>query len=160
MIKRTETKSLVTGKWKKAAIMKPQLTSLIDVMTILLVFLLKSFSVDGNLISVLPEMELAESTSMKSPLSSLNIDVTRDQVLVDGKAVADIEEIKQLDSLMIDNLHAKLIAATESARMISNNGRIVIQCDRSIDFKVLKKIMYTCSKAQLSDFSLLVLERT
>jgi hypothetical protein len=30
---------------------RPQLTSLIDVMTILLVFLIKSFSVDGNLIT-------------------------------------------------------------------------------------------------------------
>jgi biopolymer transport protein ExbD len=71
MKKQTNSKSLVIARNRKMAIIKPQLTSLIDVMTILLVFLLKSFSVEGNLISVSTDMNLAESTSRKAPVGRM-----------------------------------------------------------------------------------------
>jgi biopolymer transport protein ExbD len=159
MLTRTNSKSLVAQRPKAAAIMRPQLTSLIDVMTILLVFLLKSFSVDGNLISVAPDMNLSESTSKKPPVAALNIEVTSKQVAVDGSPVASLAQVRATDSLMIDGLYDKLTEVTKTLRMASNQGRIIIQCDRSVDFSVLKKIMFTCGKANLTDFSLLVLEK-
>jgi biopolymer transport protein ExbD len=159
MRKQTNSKSLVIARNRKMAIMKPQLTSLIDVMTILLVFLLKSFSVEGNLISVSTDMNLAESTSRKAPVPALNLEITPCDVAVDGNPVVTLRDIEKSDSLMIPNLYEKLVEVTGSLRMLSNQGRIIIQCDRSVDFSILKKIMYTCGQAKLSNFSLLVMEK-
>jgi biopolymer transport protein ExbD len=150
---------MLKTKRPSAAIMKPQLTSLIDVMTILLVFLLKSFSADGNLISVSQDINLAESASDKAPETALNIEITPKRVSVDGYPVVALADIEKSDSLMIKDLHRKVVQATESRRMAANGGKIIIQCDKVIDFKVLKKIMYTCGKAKLSRFSLLVAEK-
>jgi biopolymer transport protein ExbD len=159
MQKRSNTKSLLINKGQKSAIMKPQLTSLIDVMTILLVFLLKSFSVDGNLVSISPELELAKSQSKAKPVMALNIEVTPEDVVVDGYKVTSLASVLASDSMMIDDLYAKLREVADSPRMIANNGRIIIQCDKVVDFKILKKIMYTCGKAKFLNFSLLVAEK-
>jgi biopolymer transport protein ExbD len=48
--------------------------------------------------------------------------------------------------------------AAKSTRFLADGSRVIIQCDSAIDFRVLKKVMYTCGKAQFSDFSLLVKE--
>lgn len=160
MVRSKHSKSLVlSGNDRKSAVMKPQLTSLIDVMTILLVFLLKSFSVEGNLISVSPELRLAESSSDKAPVPALNIEVNRQNIVVDGNPIMPISRLEASDSLMIEELYNSLVSVTKSHRMIGNQGRIIIQCDSLIDFKILKKVMYTCGKAELSSFSLLVVEK-
>jgi biopolymer transport protein ExbD len=159
MNKKYNRKSLLIARKHSAAVMKPQLTSLIDVMTILLVFLLKSFSTDGNLISVSRDIDLAESSSKKAPEPALNIEITGEQVNVDGYAVVSLEKVAETDSMLIGELREKLVEAAGSVRMAGNRGRIIIQCDRAVDFKVLKKIMYTCGKSDLSHFSLLVQEK-
>ena len=154
------SKSLVnSGRNPGAAVMKPQLTSLIDVMTILLVFLLKSFSTDGALISVSPEMNLAESISKETPNQTLNVEITAGNIMVDGKAVISVLQIEEMDSMFIEDVYNSLMAVKSKGRLNSETGQIMIQCDRGIDFKILKKVMYTCGKAKLSNFSLLVTEK-
>ena len=36
--------------------------------------------------------------------------------------------------------------------------RIIIQCDKELEFNIVKRVMYTCSKAGFTDFSVLVIE--
>ena len=154
------SKSLVaTNRNPGAAVMKPQLTSLIDVMTILLVFLLKSFSTEGALISVSPDMNLAESTSKESPSQTLNVEITAEDIMVDGKTIVSIRQIEAMDSMFIEDIYNTLLAVKIRGKHTSEAGQIMIQCDRGVDFKILKKVMYTCGKAKLSDFSLLVTEK-
>jgi biopolymer transport protein ExbD len=104
-------------------------------------------------------LSLPASTSKKNPVPALNIEVTPEQVTVDGSPVTTVRQVEEADSLMIDNLYRKLMEVTGSLRMAGNQGRIIIQCDRGVDFRVLKKIMFTCGKANLSNFSLLVMEK-
>ncbi len=157
--KKTAKKSLVRlGGGRNVAVMKPQLTSLIDVMTILLVFLLKSFSVDGNLIQVSPNINLPESTSDKKPVATLNIEVNMDEIAVDGKTVVPMSDIENAGSMMIAPLHRALKHTAAASRFLADGGKVVIQCDSAMDFRVLKKVMYTCGKAKFTHFSLLVRE--
>jgi hypothetical protein len=41
---------------------------------------------------------------------------------------------------------------------ISTVPKVLIQCDREIEFSIVKKVMFSCSKAGFSDFSVLVIQ--
>ncbi len=84
---------------------RPQLTSLIDVMTILLVFLIKSFSVEGNLVTPAPDLELPVSSSVETPKPLPSIEITRSAVMSEGEVIAPISEFAVSDSLLVPPLY-------------------------------------------------------
>jgi len=135
---------------------RPQLTSLVDMLTILLVFLLKSFSVEGDLASAAPGLELAGSTSRERPTPMLNVVLSRTGVEIDGLQVVTIAEVAAVDSLMIPRLHRALGGSVEPIDPPEVEKEVTIQCDRRLEFAIVKKVMFTCAQAGYSDFSLLV----
>ncbi len=160
MKKINSQKSILGGNRKyDGAVIKPQLTSLIDVMTILLVFLLKSFSTDGALISVPKDLSLAESMSKESPEEVLNLEITTEGVRVGGIQIMSKSEVADQDSMMLMPVFNELEKSLEKIPEMKRSGKILIQCDKSTDFKILKKVMYTAGRARLKDFSLLVVQR-
>ncbi len=137
---------------------RPQLTSLIDVMTILLVFLIKSFSVEGHLITPSPDLELPVSTSQKEPKSMLSIEITKTSVLSDGESITEIDDFKDSDSLVIPHLFKWMLLQKSMIGDTARLKEVLIQTDREIEFNVVKRVMYTCSRAGFIDFSVLVLQ--
>lgn len=137
---------------------RPQLTSLIDVMTILLVFLIKSFSVEGNLVTPSRDLELPVSTSEKPPKPMCSIEISKSAVLSEGEIIAEIDDFKNSDSLLIPLLHDWMLFQKAKCVDQKRAKEVIIQSDRDIEFNVVKRVMYTCSKAGFSDFSVLVLE--
>lgn len=137
---------------------RPQLTSLIDVMTILLVFLIKSFSVEGNLVTPSPDLELPVSTAEKTPRPVCNIEITRQAVNTEDGLIAGIDEIMQSDSLMIPTLFDWMILQKSELSDSTAAAEVMIQADKEVEFDIVKRVMFTCSKAGFEDFSVLVLE--
>ncbi len=135
----------------------PQLTSLIDMMTILLVFLLKSFSAEGNLITPSSDLALPVSTSAKMPAPALMIEVTRGNILVDGHVVASMEDVRRTKGLIVAPLYGWLQRLASAMGGEGKAREVMIQCDKDCDFRYMKRVMATCAKASFSDFSLLVL---
>jgi biopolymer transport protein ExbD len=127
------------------------LTSLVDMMTILLVFLLCSFSVDGQIVTPSADLELPPSSSEVPARPAVNVEVTTAGVNYDGRQVATLADLTG-DDLRIDALHAALTASGEAPVAIS------IHCDRRLDFRVLKCVLRTCHEAGCDDLSLLVLQ--
>jgi biopolymer transport protein ExbD len=136
---------------------RPQLTSLVDVMTILLVFLLKSFSVEGNLITPAPDLELPLSTSQKPPRPTCTVEITRTAVVAEGNVLAACETFASSGSLLVpalfDWMSIQRRACADSVRVKD----VLIQADRTVPFNIIKRVMFTCSKAGFSDFSVLVI---
>jgi len=133
---------------------RPQLTSLVDMMVILLVFLLKSFSVEGQLVSASPDLELPRSTAETVAEPELSIEVTTTGINLDGARVAGFPATATMDSLVI----APLYDALMDLAVVTETQPITIQCDRRIDFAVLKRVLFTCNQAEYDDLSLLVLQ--
>lgn len=136
---------------------RPQLTSLIDVMTILLVFLIKSFSVEGNLITPSPDLLLPDSNSKKPPKLLYSIEITKTAVLSEGEKVVEISEFENQDTLLVPQLYHWMLIQREKLSSTATAKEVLIQSDREIAFKIIKKVMFTCSKAGFSEFSVLVL---
>lgn len=137
---------------------RPQLTSLIDVMTILLVFLIKSFSVEGNLITPSVDLVLPISTSKKPPRPVPSIEITKNAVISEGEVIANLRDFAKNDSLLIQNLYDWMIIEKSKIKDFKISREILIQSDKEIEFNIVKRVMFTCSKAGFSDFSVLVLE--
>jgi biopolymer transport protein ExbD len=137
---------------------RPQLTSLIDVMTILLVFLIKSFSVEGHLITPSPDLELPVSTSKKEPKSMYTIEITKTSILSEGELITDIKDFEHNDSLIIPLLFDWMLVQKSKIDDTLRSREVLIQSDREIEFNVVKRVMYTCSRAGFVDFSVLVLQ--
>ncbi len=146
-------KKKFSGASGQSDLIKPQMTSLIDILTLLLVFLIQSFNAEGTLITPSSDLELPLSASKKQPTPSLTIEITRDAVIAEGKQLAVNAAFAASRDLLVPPVEAWL------ARQKSGESKkIIIQCDRETEFNIVKRIMYTCSKAGFADFSVLVIE--
>ena len=143
---------------KNKGVFKPQLTSLIDVMTILLVFLIQSFSVDGNLITQSADLVLPLSSSQKKPRLVTTIEITKDGIISEGLIIAQNKSFSEADSLLIPNLFEYMKGKKAQLSDLQKLGEVMIQSDKENEFSVIKKVMFTCSKAGFKEFSLLVTE--
>jgi biopolymer transport protein ExbD len=134
---------------------RPQLTSLVDVMAIILVFLIKTFSTEGNIITPSSDLELPVSSSVKQPTPRWSIEISRDFILSDGAPIAPATSYARGDSLLIPELLAWL---KDKRRLRADTtSQALIQCDKDIPYAIVKKVMYTCSRAKFTDFSVLVI---
>lgn len=129
---------------------RPPLTSLVDMMVILLVFLLKSFSVDGQLVTPAADLQLPSSSCEVVAEPALGVEVTMAGINLEGVPVASLSD--DASSLLIPELEAAL----RDARGASTARQANVQCDRRVDFAVLKRVLATCSAAGYDDLSLLV----
>jgi biopolymer transport protein ExbD len=135
---------------------RPQLTSLVDVMAIILVFLIKTFSTEGNIITPSTDLELPVSTSVKQPKPQWSIEIARDMVMSEGTVIASTKAFTKRDSLLIPELYKWL--EKKRAQRADSTSQLLLQCDREVPYAIVKKVMYTCSKANFTDFSILVIQ--
>ncbi len=155
--------NLPRGKRRRAPTFTLRLTSMIDMFTILLVFLLKSFSAEGQIMTVAKDLRLPESTAQKPPETASVIVVTRDWILLDGNKVTRTQDVAAAKSVLIKPLHDRLVQLRRLTEKIASlspdmqfTGNIAIQGDKAIPFEVLKKIMYTCGSVGYNNMLLAV----
>ena len=136
---------------------------MIDMFTILLVFLLKSFSAEGQIMSVAPDLRLPESTAQKPPESASIIIITNEWILLDGRQIAQVKNVLAQRTLVIKplsnelkNLRALSEKVAELHTDMGFKGKISIQGDKEIPYQLLKKVMFTCGQLGYNDIMLAV----
>lgn len=143
---------------KKKTHFELKLTSMIDMFTILLVFLLKSYSAEGQIMSVAPDLKLPESTAQKAPQTTSIVAVTQNLVLLDGHQIATVDQVINSSG----NLIPPLLNELQKKRNISERvgelssdigftGKISIQADKELPYLIIKKIMFTCGRVGYND---------
>src|SRR5689334_11337332 len=128
-----------------------QLTSLIDIFTVLLLFLLKSVVVGGTVVTPYPGVKLPPSSAIAPFKESPVVVVARNQIVVDGAAVCPTDRVAQATDLKVPELEAALAAVRQKTETLAERagssrkfeGRLILQADESIPFHVLQKVMYT-----------------
>jgi len=141
-----------------------RLTSMMDIFTSLLLFLLKSFVVDGEAVTPVPGVDLPESRSQDAAQPALVVAVFDDAILVGDEMVASVGASLAGESLWIEGLGERLTAefAKSAALAARRQGesplpRVAIQGDRDIEFAILQRVMYTCNQSGYGDIALAVL---
>ncbi|MDB5106945.1 MAG: hypothetical protein JWP91_4634 [Fibrobacteres bacterium] len=142
---------------------KPQMTSLVDVLTVLVFFLLKNFSTEGDIVTPSKNLELPMSSSKSKPEQMLNIAISAKHILVEGTPVAVVNEEQERPGNDIPGLARFLEEKRKQTEEISEydknvqfSGKLVIQGDRLIPYWLLQKVLATCGNNGYSSFSLAV----
>ncbi len=142
---------------------KMNLTSLMDVFTILVFFLLVN-SGSVEIMEAPRNMVLPESRVEVKPRETIVILVSTDEVLVQGKAVALVADILSGDSSPMDNITARLAELQEniigtSTLAVAASQEVTILADKSVPFIVIKQIMSTCTREGYENVSLAVIQK-
>ena len=139
------------------------MNSMMDMMTIILLFLLKSYSTEGALAS--QSESLALPTSERTQKPKVNVSVASDVILVNEIPLMRTDEISSND-MMITPLQAKLQEYANKERQLEIEAgkefthEVIIQGDKRISFETLFKVMYTCSKTDFYKMRLLTVQST
>jgi biopolymer transport protein ExbD len=139
------------------------LTPLMDVFTILVFFLLFHSS-SGDILDKPKEIELPDSVVETKPRETVVIMVSPEVVLVQGQAVIGTPEL--LDSRIrsvaaiterLKQLERNIIGI--STKAVAEGKEVTILADKTVPFKVLKKIMSTCTGSGYGRISLAVIQK-
>ena len=139
------------------------LVPFIDMMTILVVFLLVHTS-DTEILPNTRNISIPLSIAETKPRPTVVVMVTRDTMYVNGRPVAKIDEVMGSEAPVIEPLRAALREQAdrilvETAREDIVEREVTIMGDKSVPFRVLKRIMATCTDADYGKVSLAVIER-
>lgn len=147
----------------RVKITKMPLTSLMDVFTILVFFLLVN-SGSVEIMEAPKDMALPVSKVETKPRETVVVFVGREEVLVQGKLVALVKDILDEKDGALDPITARL--SELKARVIGNSTAIVadsdevtILADKSVPFAVIKTIMSTCTGEGYEKVSLAVIQQ-
>ena len=139
------------------------LTSLMDVFTILVFFLLANSS-SNEVLSTPKHIKLPDSVVESKPRETVVIMVGPETVLVQGEAVANTPELIENKSENIpeitqrlDHLERNIIGINSQTAIASKE--VTILADKTIPFNVLKKIMTTCTGSGYGWISLAVIQK-
>jgi biopolymer transport protein TolR len=137
--------------------------SLMDIFTILVFFLLVNSS-DVEILPSVKSVKLPESVAEKSPKQTVVIVVNDQDILVQGRKVASVNEVFSSDGELIAALKTELDyqkSRDTSARTTGATGHeITIMGDKEIPYRLLKRIMVTCVRANYDNISLAVIKKT
>ena len=166
-----------------------QLTSMMDVLVIIVVFLLKSYNTSMNSFSTARGLQLPISSSPDSPRDCVQVVITPESITVDNERVLDLVQtasnmgssdlnyafrasdldeagrriVPLYDALTKAKEKTELLLAKSQARVdgkpIPFEGVLAIQADKRIKYDTLRKIMYTAGAAQYKVFKFLAMKK-
>jgi biopolymer transport protein ExbD len=139
------------------------LTSLMDVFTILVFFLLVN-STNSDILEPPKKITLPSSVVEAKPKETAVIIVSNNEVMVEGEVVASVADIiaSKQDAIVEISDRLKSISHNVigvSTKAISESKEVTILADRTVPFKVLRKVMSSCTFAGYEKISLAVLEK-
>lgn len=140
------------------------LVSLMDIFTILVFFLL----VNSSEVESLPnakDLELPESIAEEKARETVVVVVTASEILVQGERVASVSEVLAAEGNVIPVLKQALVAQNdrilrEAARQDVASREVTIMGDRTTSYRLIKKIMATCTSADFGKISLAVMQKS
>lgn len=147
----------------RVTVPKMNLTSLMDVFTILVFFLLVN-SATTEILETPKHIVLPASFVEEKPRETVVIFISANDVTVQGEAVIQTSEILVSPTQRIDPIATRLNELSASVigistRTIAQSQEVTILADRMIPFSVIKRVMSTCTGEGYSQISLAVLQK-
>jgi len=140
------------------------LVSLMDIFTILVFFLL----VNSAEVETLPnakDIQLPESIAEEKANETVVIVISDEDIIVQGLPVAKVADVMKLQGNDIPELRQALLSQNDrvlrrEAREDIAGREVTIMGDKDISYKLLKKVMATCTASDYGRISLAVLQKS
>lgn len=139
------------------------LTSLMDVFTILVFFLLVN-SAASEVLEPPKKISLPDSVVETKPTETAVVMVSDEAVLVQGEAVIAINEViasKQENIIEISDKLKEIRTSVigVSTKAVAESNKVTILSHKTIPFKVLQKVMSSCTVAGYGTINLAVIQK-
>jgi len=140
------------------------LVSLMDIFTILVFFLL----VNSSEVETLPnakDLQLPESIAEEKAKESVVILIGETDIIVQGKPVVKVDAVMAKQGNDIPELREALLSQNDrvlrrAARDDIAGREVTIMGDKDIPYRLLKKVMATCTASDYGRISLAVLQKS
>lgn len=130
------------------------ITSMTDMFTILLVFLLQTYSTSDVPIDAVNGVRLPSSTSDKNPVNGVKISISGTELKLDKLKIADVQNnsivasaLDPNDSSFVKPLFDELQKFNKENETLAKTGKVLFLADQAIPYGTLRKVMYTASMA-------------
>jgi biopolymer transport protein ExbD len=142
---------------------KMNLTSLMDVFTILVFFLLVN-SGTPEALETPKQMVLPESVVESKPRETVVIFISKDNIVVQGQPVVSLADVENSKDENIEPILDRLAALQKqvigpSTQVVAGSQEITILADKETPFNVIKRVMSTCTNQGYSRISLAVITK-
>jgi biopolymer transport protein ExbD len=148
------------------------ITPMMDMMTIILVFLLKSFASTSSTITFDSNLQVPRSSTQLKPKEALSLTVTKKVILVEGDGVAPITGGKVDPAVkrdgengyyitpLVDILekHARKEKKVAELTGVPWEAQLMLIADQTTPYRLLTEVLYSCGQAGFANYRLLVLK--
>ena len=154
---------------KKGVFAALNLTAFVDMMTMLVVFLLMTFSASGEILMSQKGLDLPQAINKDQLKRAPIITITMDTINFNGEHMADPRNIASDTSLewKIIELYERLkvehaqfeLAPIDEKEKESLRGLLILQADKNVDAKVLNRVMKTAYAAEYPNIMFAIAQR-
>ena len=139
------------------------LVSLMDVFTILVFFLLVNSS-SSDVMEPPKNIKLPESVVDSKPRETIIVLVTEENVLVQGDVVMSTADVIASKDSVMQPIQDRLLQQQKkvigfNTRTVAQSKEVTVLAHRSLPFKLLKKVMSSCTSAGYGKISLAVVQK-
>jgi biopolymer transport protein ExbD len=143
------------GRGRKATNAELNVVPMVDMMTMLVIFLLQQYSATGEVIYMQKDIRLPDARHGQMIDQAATIAISAEQVVVAGQKVADVADLdRDAGYLNIPALEEKLREDRKRWDFIHQSdpnrkwdGIVNIQADQKVPFRIVKRVMYSCGVA-------------
>ncbi len=140
------------------------ITSLLDILVILLVFLLKSYNASDLKLDLIPNLMLPDSYARKLGNDAIIIQINKKRdIYLDNKLIGTTFHTGSVIRVLQDKLNSiKKVREEEEAKVAElkekkpPNRKINIVMDKDLPYSELQKIMHTSALSGFPEFKLIV----
>lgn len=164
-----QTKALFPKRARASDEMSLQITSMADIFTIILVFLLKSFSSSAVNINPSAGVNLPTAMGQETVFEALKIEISKSAVLVDDQPAtvlteyltskADVESNGTIRSLTqaLEKARKRQLLIAEKNTDVKVDPKVVIVADKDTPYATIKAVLGSAAVNGFTDFKLAVI---
>ena len=142
---------------------------MVDMMTMLVIFLLQQFSATGEVLYMQKDIKLPDARHGQQIEVAPVVAISSAQVVVSGQKVADVADLDKDPSAVIGSLVEKLrdekkrwdfIHQNDADREKNWKGEVNVQADVKIPFRVLRRVMTSAAEAGYGNVNFAAMEES
>ena len=148
------------------------LTAMVDMFTVLVIFLLQSYSATGQTLHLPRKVSLPKASMVKQLTPSHVVTISKENIFLEKDKVIDLASVRELKRWLISPLFFKvrelfeanerkykrdivkqlphIMSGREKKRQekeLRKMRKVTLQVDKDIDFLTVKKVMFTITEA-------------
>ena len=161
------------------------LTAMVDMFTVLVVFLLQSYNVTGQTLHLPRKVSLPKASMVKQLLPSHIVTISKENIFLEKDKIIDLDSVRELKRWLISPLFFKVRRLFEEnerkykkdiirrlphimsdkekknqAKELREMRKVTLQVDKDIDFLTVKKVMFTITEAGTYEINFAVMGRS